>query len=234
MLNNKYKHNKIIYPLVISMYWPLYKLYDVIFKDGIRYSILPLMLPTFFYILAAVLFYILANKLKSIKRIYIFLVPLILVFIDILLKLLVKKYNLEISFGYLFQIKPNYNLYNAALLNFLDIDCPFIIVLIIRLSILFIFPLILKKMYDELKADYFYIQIAFILLISGGLCSILDMIIFGYTLDYIYLQYYFTMDLKDIYVDLGIHIIIAYIINIIIQQQRVKKERAKKNVNLVD
>ena len=89
-------------------------------------------------------------------------------------------------------------------------------------------------MYDELKADYFYIQIAFILLISGGLCSILDMIIFGYTLDYIYLQYYFTMDLKDIYVDLGIHIIIAYIINIIIQLQRVKKERAKKNVNLVD
>lgn len=126
--------------------------------------------------MAAVLFYILANKLKSIKE-YTFFSPFNTRLYRHIIEITRQKYNLEISFGYLFQIKPYYNLYNAALLNFLDIDCPFIIVLIIRLSILFIFPLILK-MYDELKADYFYIQIAFILLISGGLCSILDMIIF--------------------------------------------------------
>jgi signal peptidase II len=52
----------------------------------------------------------------------------------------------------------------------------------------------------------------FIFLFSGSLCSLIDKIVWGGSLDYILLEGFFTFDLKDVYLTIFEILIIACII----------------------
>ena len=53
-------------------------------------------------------------------------------------------------------------------------------------------------------------SIATILLFGGGLASVLDTVLWGYTLDWFRLDGFFTMDLKDLWITLSIGAFVLY------------------------
>ena len=58
------------------------------------------------------------------------------------------------------------------------------------------------------KQDTPLISTAFAFIVAGGLCSFIDKIFWDGSLDYIYLVNYFTFDLKDVYVNVFIGLVI--------------------------
>jgi signal peptidase II len=62
------------------------------------------------------------------------------------------------------------------------------------------------------KQDTPLISTAFSFIVAGGLCSFIDKIFWDGSLDYIYLVNYFTFDLKDVYVNVFIGLVILMFI----------------------
>lgn len=56
----------------------------------------------------------------------------------------------------------------------------------------------------------FWSDLAFIFLISGALCSLIDKIFYGGSLDFIGICDLFVADIKDIYINLGLYFFILY------------------------
>lgn len=64
------------------------------------------------------------------------------------------------------------------------------------------------------ESEALLIDIAFVFLFAGGMCSLIDKIFWNGSLDYIQLKGYFTFDLKDVYINVfnGL-LILMFIIN---------------------
>lgn len=58
----------------------------------------------------------------------------------------------------------------------------------------------------------FLINAAFVLLLSGGVCSLIDKVFWNGSLDYILLRGFFTFDLKDVYINAALGLIILMFI----------------------
>lgn len=71
-----------------------------------------------------------------------------------------------------------------------------------------------------------YLNVMFAFLISGTTCSLMDKVIWNGSLDYILLNGFFTFDLKDIYID----IFIALMILSLLIKKDIYKPFADKNV----
>jgi signal peptidase II len=56
------------------------------------------------------------------------------------------------------------------------------------------------------------INISFVFILSGIICSILDKVIWNGSLDYIYVKGFFTFDLKDVYIDIFIAFVLIQMI----------------------
>jgi len=56
------------------------------------------------------------------------------------------------------------------------------------------------------------VSTAFAFIIAGGLCSFLDKVFWDGSLDYIYVQGYFTFDLKDVYINVFIGLVVLMFI----------------------
>ena len=125
----------------------------------------------------------------------------ILVIIDIVIKLIIEKYFWENRFviGNLIGFKPYLNTTQLSILNnelALGVSTGTLIVLNIVLI-----PGIPLSFYWLNKDNEFgdYMNISENLLLAGAICSLLDKIIWGGSLNYIYLLNRWIVDLKDIY-----------------------------------
>lgn len=72
-----------------------------------------------------------------------------------------------------------------------------------------------------------YYEITFILVISGALCSLLDKIVYGGSIDFI-LFFGHIYDLKDIYLFLGIITALIYLVTYI-KHERLNKFKRQDN-----
>lgn len=52
------------------------------------------------------------------------------------------------------------------------------------------------------------VSTSFAFLLAGGICSLIDKVVWDGSLDYIYVKGYFTFDLKDVYIDIFIGLIL--------------------------
>ncbi|HWT27014.1 MAG TPA: signal peptidase II [Mobilitalea sp.] len=85
----------------------------------------------------------------------------------------------------------------------------------IIVNVLMIF--IIFMAYDFIKTRYTasnYIKVTFTFLFAGGICSLIDKVAWGGSLDYVWLKGFFIFDLKDLYLSIFIgFVILGMILN---------------------
>lgn len=85
---------------------------------------------------------------------------------------------------------------------------------IVIVIILTIFIYLFYKFLNRQSDTPWLIDIAFIFILSGSICSLIDKIFWDGSLDYILIQKLFTFDLKDVYINVFIGLILLmFIIN---------------------
>lgn len=84
-----------------------------------------------------------------------------------------------------------------------------ILIVIFMLTAIIIFY---KFLCNEVEITFF-IDITFSFLISAAMCSLIDKVFWNGSLDYIYVNGYFTFDLKDVYINVFIALIIIMLIS---------------------
>jgi signal peptidase II len=72
--------------------------------------------------------------------------------------------------------------------------------------------ILLAYRYCNKKAASGYIDTMFAFLIAGAFCSLIDKVFWGGSLDYILLKGFFTFDLKDVYINLFIVMVVLGLI----------------------
>lgn len=100
------------------------------------------------------------------------------------------------------KIKAKKNVSNSALLNFLSMEFNLVLVLVIKILIIGC----LLYLYDKvhIKCNEYWTKIALYFILAGSICSLIDTLFWGYSYDFIYIPGFIHMDLKDIYIDIGI------------------------------
>ena len=83
---------------------------------------------------------------------------------------------------------------------------------IILVSVIIILVILVYKYLSYKKLNSKIVSIAFSFLLAGGSCSLIDKIFWNGSLDYIYLNGYFTFDLKDAYINIFIGLVLLIFI----------------------
>lgn len=162
-----------------------------------------------------ILFYVTIKKLDSIKRFYSIqtgVCIVCLVCIDQAIKWINSCLNINvIIWNDIIGIHPIMNKEQMALLNFCKIDLPDAIIILMKAVLI----IVIVGVFLRIKKKNRNCLFAFIFLLSAGIATLLDSMIWGYTLDYIYFAGITCYDLKDFYVDTAIGIILIEQINLV-------------------
>lgn len=71
-----------------------------------------------------------------------------------------------------------------------------------------------------------------VFLISGIVCSLIDVVFWGGSIDFVRLFDWFTFDLKDIYLDIGIAFLLLFIVNYYIKVYHKMDEEERKQTDI--
>lgn len=147
------------------------------------------------------------------KKIFIIL-TFALIGIEQLIKLIINHQHLmanKVIIKNFLYFKPMFNrdyswinsLFNLGVSKFMHI---FLVGLIVVMVIL-VYAYIRHK-----ELDSKLVAIAFSFLLAGGTCSLIDKIFWNGSLDYIYVQNQFTFDLKDVYINVFVGLMVLMFI----------------------
>jgi lipoprotein signal peptidase len=190
--------------------WVLLILYTLVWGDNslqevLAGSILPL---AFFYLVASILFSLSRHRQHIARGAHLHLLALALVFFDQLIKSIISlsiRYqdSLPIIKDW-FHITNEHNLHGSWLLKTLDVRLSTNLILV-----LFILPFLLGMLvgygyYTSCHRRSVWADAAYLGLSSGLLSALCDLVLRGYTLDFLQIPGIVTADLKDVFITLGI------------------------------
>lgn len=207
-MNKKLKliHFLMVYPSL----WLVYYIFELISKNiSNTYSIVMNLLPALLLLVISCLFYMYYKKSIILKNVHLIISIIVLFAIDQLSKIIISAIfsgnninSINLIPNYL-SITPDLNDKGSFIASRFDINAPFIIFIalnfLILLFIFFIYKYISYK--EQLNSMN---QLTFILLFSGGLCSLIDKIFWGGSLDFLHIHNLFIADIKDIFITIGL------------------------------
>lgn len=140
----------------------------------------------------------------------------ILIILDQVIKLIINQFyysrNFNIVNDYV-QFKPYLNIKYSWVNSILNLG----ISRILHTLIVIIVIVLISVLYKFIKTTYTKSSILdylFLFVLSGSICSLIDKIFWGGSLDYIYLKGLFIFDLKDVYISVfEILLVIVILIN---------------------
>lgn len=170
------------------------------------YHLSVLLTPLFFYYILSYLFTYMYKGTFNISHTYLLVSAFVV--IDQIIKLVVYKtlINSKIALisGYIY-IKPSKNYHNSAALNYFNVEfVPLTLVVIFKIILLFAIVTLYYSLCKSSEYNNFWLTFSYIFFMCGTICSTLDSLVWGYSLDYIYISLFGTIDLKDIFIDIGI------------------------------
>lgn len=167
-------------------------------------------------------------KIKTIMTI-----SVLLVILDQIVKLFIEdrftsgKYMILKDWYFISNVK---NYHNSQIFNILDISIPLAFIVIMKVVIvvfmIFLYSYNRNNSTNKWNGKY-WLDSFFIFSLSGIICSILDTVLWGASLDFIGLKSYFTFDIKDIYITIGISAFSVYAFNISL---RIKASNFKEEI----
>ncbi len=186
-----YKNNY-IYFLVFVLFWPIYKVFHLLFKNTPEWSIIPFLIPFFTYLILGLIFLFL-NRERQINSPI--LIILCMVCVDLLIKTLVSftKPNIPIWDIY-FKIKYVPNHYHTGLFSLLKIETPYFLMIVFKAILVALGIYFFTRFYKKVNK---FIDVALICILAAIICGLFDILIFKHTVDYLFINGYVVYDLKD-------------------------------------
>ena len=211
------KYTKILTIGLLPIMWIIYFLFELITnKIGSNTVLLWNILLIILFATCGYLIYFASTKfpngVSTKQTLFLFL---ILILIDQGIKILIKFFffnsNFEIVKNFL-SFNPIINSNGSWLNARFGTSISFSLLNIINiLALLFFFEI--YRYFLSKKENSFFINICFLFIFSGALCSLVDKLFYGGSLDFIGIGNLFIADIKDIYINIGILLFIVSIYN---------------------
>lgn len=207
MLKNlKFFHFLIIYPSL----WIIYCLFEFISGNiSNLHNILMNLIPAILLGIISYGFFLYYKNSIILKNISLLAVILILFFLDQFSKIIVSmffKFNNLISINIIqdyFSITPHVNDEGSFIASRFNIEAPFVIFTILNFLILILIFFLYRFKLQKKQLNSIE-QLTFIFLFSGGLCSLIDKLFWGGSLDFLHIHNLFIADIKDIFITFGL------------------------------
>ncbi|MDD6083390.1 MAG: signal peptidase II [Oscillospiraceae bacterium] len=191
----------LIFPIIIISF-RIQNIYS--YEDGLS-NLLFLIVNFLFSVVIYNVFLIPKINSKTDKRVGMFVISFLVIF-DQLIKIII--YNFDINniylIGDLLSVTQRKNIHQIGILNHFNINLQNNVIVLVKVVTLIIALILWRLSAKKFIKDRGNFNKCFILLISSALCTILDSVIWGYTLDYILFKHVFCYDLKDFYVNTAI------------------------------
>lgn len=215
IMKSSFNKDKLITISILPLMWLAYfffelftgriiNLYDIILN-------LSLIVPFMF---TGWIIYSASNKYSAgFKAKALFTIFLILMIFDQGIKLIIKftcfDSFIEIIPKFLF-FNPIINTHGSWLNARFDLTANF--PMLILLNAIFLFFLVEMYRYGKTKGhNNFWMDMGFVFILSGALCSLIDKMFYGGSLDFIGISNLFIADIKDLYINLGLLFFIMFI-----------------------
>lgn len=196
--------------IVFPGVWILYYIFELISGRLKNKSlmIINFFVPSIFLLISALLIFLIYRKWREgIKSKTISYLVLCFIIIDQSIKYIIKSSDLgqnsmEVIKGW-FYIDPIVNTSGSWVASRLGIKNMFFWAIVMNIIML---PLIIQayRFYTYKKEKSFWMDIFFLLILSGAACSLIDKMFFGGSLDYLSMSPLFVADLKDFYLTFSI------------------------------
>ena len=204
-INNK---EKLLTITLLPIMWLLYFAFEFLTgRVNDLYTVITNISLTLIFLLTGYIIYILSLKFKdgfSSKNIII--IFLILFLIDQGIKLLIKLFFFNNRFEIIknfISFHPIINTDGSWLNARFSLNVGFNFLIIINAIAIFIF-LECYRYYLSKTTKSFWLDMSFLFITCGALCSLIDKIFYGGSLDFIGISNLFIADIKDIYINLGL------------------------------
>lgn len=211
------KHLKALTILTLPFMWSAYFLFELLTKRITNISILIAnIVLIIFLILIGYLFYGISLKYENGFSINTFLkIFLTLMVLDQGSKIIIKQLffndNATIINDILY-FNPIINTEGSWINARFNTGISFTILIVINLLALFLFIEIYRYyLHSNNDAKSFHEDMCFLFIFSGALCSLIDKLFYGGSLDFIGIGNLFVADIKDIYINLGMLFFISSI-----------------------
>lgn len=214
---NKSFKDKIITIGILPLMWTLYFLFEVITGrvNDMSTVLLNIVLIILFAIVGLIIYIVSTKFSKGFNWKNTLIIFLIFFLIDQGSKFIIGSYFFYNRFDIIPEVlsfHPIINTEGSWLNARFDFGLGFTFLIIINAIALFIFTEVYRYYIKDGRKS-FWSDIAFIFIVCGALCSLIDKIFYGGSLDFIGISNLFIADIKDIYINLGIFAFIMEIYN---------------------
>ena len=237
-MEKKFNKDKWIIVSILPVMWLIYFAFEIITgRVNDLYTLILNLSLIFVFGFVGYLIYILGGKFPDgFSGKTLFMIFSILMIIEQGIKIIIK-FNF---FDYYFEIIPNFLSFNPIInthgswLNArFDLNVSFGVLITINLIALFLFFELYRYLKYKSGKSNFWGDMCFLFILSGALCSLIDKVFYGGSLDYIGISNLFIADLKDIYINIGLlfFIVLTYKTNYLSQEDTSFKDdiQAMKN-----
>lgn len=199
---------KLITISTLPIMWLIYFLFELISKNlRNTYDILMNLLLTFIFLGFGYILYKLYEKFESgFKKKTLLIIFIILMLLDQGSKLIINKFFFETKFDIIpefLSFHPIINTKGSWLNVRFGLGINFSILIILNILAIFLF-IEFYRYYISKNNKSFWSDLCFISIIAGCLCSLIDKLFYGGSLDFISISNLFIADLKDIYINIAI------------------------------
>lgn len=210
------KHTKLISIGALPLMWTIYFLFELLTGriTSISSIIFNCILILLFSIVGYFIYTLSKKHMEGLSKRSIFLTFIISLIIDQGIKIIIKYFYFNTNIVFIKNIlsfSPIINSDGSWLNARFNTSISFTFLIVINaVALLILYELFKYSLYKGHKS--FWGDIAFIFLFTGALCSFIDKVFYGGSLDFIGICNLFIADIKDIYINLGLYafIICAY------------------------
>lgn len=208
-MKNTFNKDKLLTIGILPIMWLIYFLFEV-FTGRVKdmYTLILNLSLVLVFALTGFIIYALSNKYSngfSSKKLFIIFIVLML--IDQGIKLIIK-FNFFNSY---YEIIPRFLSFDPIIntdgswLNArFNFDISFPLLILINFIALFIFFEMYRYIKFKSGKNTFWGDMCFVFIFAGALCSLIDKVFYGGSLDFIGISDLFIADIKDIYINLGL------------------------------
>lgn len=193
---------------ILPIMWLIYFLFELITgRLTTSYDIVMTFLPTLVFALVGYLFYrIWENHKEGISRKSLLIIFAFLMIFDQGLKLIIKLWFFEDRFDIIpnfLSFHPIINTQGSWINARFEAGLSFGFLVVINAVALFIFTECYRYYLHKGNKDFFA-DLCYVFIMAGALCSLIDKVFYGGSLDFIGISNLFIADFKDIYINLAI------------------------------
>lgn len=208
-MNINFNKDKLLTICILPIMWLVYFAFEIITgRVNDFYTLILNLSLTIIFALVGFIIYIVSQKYANgFSTKSLFIIFAILMLIDQGLKLIIKLNYFDIYFEIIpkfLSFDPIINTQGSWLNARFNFNLGFPFLIFINTIALALFYELYRYVKHNKNGSDFWIDMCFLFIVAGALCSLIDKVFYGGSLDFIGISDLFIADIKDIYINLGL------------------------------